>query len=86
MVGVEQSAPAVLWRHGMFVRVKMPDGTTRRYEESQVPACGVVINAPKKEEPKPAEVKEVEVEAKAVTEPKNKAITKPKTTKKGSKK
>ena len=33
-----------------------------------------------------AEIKEVEVEAKAVTEPKNKAITKPKTTKKGSKK
>lgn len=69
----------------MFVRVKMPDGTTRRYEESQVPACGVVINAPKKEEPKPVEIKEVEVEAKAVTETKNKAIIKPKT-KKGSKK
>lgn len=69
----------------MFVRVKMPDGTTRRYEESQVPACGVVINAPKKEEPKPVEIKEVEVEAKAVTETKNKAIAKPKT-KKGSKK
>lgn len=69
----------------MFVRVKMPDGTTRRYEESQVPACGVVLNAPKKEESKPVEIKEVEVEAKAVTETKNKAITKPKT-KKGSKK
>lgn len=68
----------------MFVRVKMPDGTTRRYEESLVPECGVII-APKKEESKPAEVIEVEVEAKAVTETKNKAISKPKT-KKGSKK
>lgn len=66
----------------MFVRVRMPDGTTRRYEESLVPECGVII-APKKEEPKPAKVKEVEVEAKAVTETKNKAISKPKT-KKGS--
>lgn len=69
----------------MFVRVKMPDGTTRRYEESLVPECGVII-APKKEEPKPAEVIEVEVEAKAVTETKNKAISKPKTKKGGSKK
>jgi predicted small metal-binding protein len=69
----------------MFVRVKMPDGTTRRYEESLVPACGVIINARKKEEVKPAVAEEIEVEAKAVTEIKNKAITKPKT-KKGSKK
>lgn len=67
----------------MFVRVKMPDGTTRRYEESLVPACGVIINAHKKEEVKPAVAEEIE--AKAVTEIKNKAITKSKT-KKGSKK
>lgn len=69
----------------MFVRVKMPDGTTRRYEESLVPACGVIINARKKEEVKPAVAEEIEVGAKAVTEIKNKTITKPKT-KKGSKK
>lgn len=66
----------------MFVRVKMPDGIVRRYEEEKVPECGIVLNAPKPADPEP-EAKAAEPENKAVTEPANKAA---KTKKKGGSK